>query len=67
MKKAYLSVLAALMSAITFAQEKKGELDVNINTNEGSNWYASPLVWVIGAAVFILLLVALLRGGRRAD
>jgi hypothetical protein len=67
MKKAYLSVLAALMSAITFAQEKKGELDVNINTNEGNNWYASPLVWVIGAAVFILLLVALLRGGRRAD
>jgi hypothetical protein len=28
------------------------------------NWYASPLVWVIGAAVFILLLVALMRGGR---
>jgi hypothetical protein len=67
MKKAYLSVLAAFVSAITFAQEKKGELDVNINTNEGHNWYASPLVWVIGAAVFILLLVALLRGGRRAD
>ena len=67
MKKAYLSVLAALVSAITFAQEKKGELDVNINTNEGNNWYASPLVWVVGAAVFILLRVALLRGGRRAD
>lgn len=28
-----------------------------------SNWYTSPWVWVIGAAVFILLLVALLRGG----
>lgn len=68
MKKAYLSVMAALVSAITFAQEKKGELDVNINSNGGhNNWYASPLVWVVGAAVFILLLVALLRGGRRAD
>jgi len=67
MKKAYLSVLAALVSAITFAQEKSAELDVNINTDEGNSWYASPLVWVIGAAVFILLLVALLRGGRRAD
>ena len=30
---------------------------------ETSNWYASPWVWVIGAAIFILLLVALLRGG----
>lgn len=28
-----------------------------------SNWYTSPWVWVIGIAVFILLLVALLRGG----
>ena len=68
MKKAYLSVLAALVSAITFAQEKKAELDVNINKDNGGggSWYGSPLVWVIGAAVFILLLVALTRG-RRAD
>jgi len=67
MKKAYLSVIAALVSALTFAQEKAAELDVNINTDEGgSNWYGSPLVWVIGVAVFILLLVALTRG-RRVD
>lgn len=26
----------------------------------GSTWYNSPWVWIIGAAVFILLLVALL-------
>jgi hypothetical protein len=71
MKKAYLSVLAAFVSALTFAQEGSGDgasLDVNVNTNDG-NWYASPWVWVVGAAVFILLLVALTRGGgtRRAD
>lgn len=29
----------------------------------GSEWYTNPIVWVVGAAVFILLLVALLRGG----
>jgi len=75
MKKAYLSVLAALMSAVAFAQEGSGgnsggggSLDVNVNTNSGGAWYASPWVWVVGAAVFILLLVALTRGGgRRAD
>lgn len=68
--KAYLTVLAAIISAVTFAQEGSGDanLDVNVNTNEGSSWYGSPLLWVVGAAVFILLLVALTRGsGRRAD
>jgi hypothetical protein len=70
MKKAYLTVLAAFISALSFAQEGGGggSLDVNVNTNEGGNWYASPWVWIVGAAVFILLLVALTRGsGRRAD
>ena len=72
MKKVYLSVFAAIISVIVFAQESGGngdgaKLDVNINTND-SAWYASPWVWVVGAAVFILLLVALTRGGsRRAD
>jgi hypothetical protein len=58
MKRTYLSIMAALVSAITFAQEKKAELDVNINTNDGGdgNWYGSPLLWVICAAVFIYYL-----------
>lgn len=67
MKKTYLSVMLALASLWAIAQDVPKEVDVNINTNEGS-WYASPWVWVVGAAVFILLLVALTRGGgRRAD
>ncbi|GAB4092190.1 hypothetical protein [Flaviaesturariibacter terrae] len=36
---------------------------VNV-TDGGSNWYNSPWVWLVGAAVFILLLVALLGGSR---
>jgi hypothetical protein len=63
MKKLYLSALTALISIIGFAQDAK--LDVNVNTDKGSNWYASPWVWVVGGAVFILLLVALTRGGGR--
>ncbi|RYY99217.1 MAG: hypothetical protein EOO11_05715 [Chitinophagaceae bacterium] len=64
MKKAYLSVMALLLSAMTWAQEATKSVDVNINTKGESAWYASPVVWVIGAAVFILLLVALTRGRR---
>jgi hypothetical protein len=69
MKKIFFSVAAALLSTLIWAQDG-GEKDVNVNINtKGSAWYASPWVWVVGAAVFILLLVALSRGGggRRAD
>ena len=58
--------MAAWFSILAFAQDKK--VDVNISTNKGNdNWYASPWVWIVGGAVFILLLVALTRGGRRSD
>ena len=68
MKTLYLSMLAVLMNAAAWAQEKKAEIDVNINKDGGGSWYASPFVWIVGAAVFILLLVALTRGsGSRAD
>lgn len=67
MKKAYFTVLAAFIGALVWAQEGGGaKIDVDINKE--SEWYASPWVWVVGAAIFILLLVALTRGGgRRAD
>src|SRR5205809_6951089 len=34
-----------------------------ITSEQTTDFWSSPWVWVIGAAVFILLLVALLRGG----
>jgi hypothetical protein len=34
----------------------------SVSTEQTTQWYTSPWVWVIGAAIFILLLVALLRG-----
>ena len=65
MKHAYLAVLSLLMSIYSFAQDKKVEID--IDKDGGSSFWGSPIVWVIGAAVFILLLVALLRGGKSSD
>lgn len=66
MKKAYLTLLSVLTSILLFAQEKTTKVDVDINKgNNGGNWYASPWVWIVGAAVFILLLVALTSGGSR--
>ena len=54
-----------LMQTFAFAQDKK--VDVSINTDTGGNWYAQPWVWIVGGAVFLLLLVALLRGNSNKD
>lgn len=60
MKRVCLSVMAAITSMLAFAQEKSAEVDINLNKDGGGGWGA-PWMWVVGAAVFILLLVALMR------
>ena len=68
MKKAYLTLLTVLVSVVLFAQEKSTDINVDINKDsDTANWYASPWVWVVGAAVFIILLIALTSGGRRSS
>lgn len=71
MKKILFSVLALCCSAWLLAQEGGADrqIDVDINTDGGGGgWYTSPWLWVVGGAVFVLLLVALTRGsGRRGD
>lgn len=60
--------MTLLTAFLAFAQDVPEKVDVDISAGDEANWYASPWVWVVGAAVFILLLVALTRGsGRRAD
>lgn len=54
--------LSVLLSIFTFAQDSKVDININKGGNSG-NFFASPWVWVIGGALFILLLVALMRGG----
>ena len=50
---------------VCFAQDK--QVDVNINVKK-DNFWDQPWVWIVGAAVFVLLLAAILRsGGRRRD
>jgi len=68
----FLTMLATLLGFWAAAQESGGA-SVNVTTTKSSTatsegWYASPWVWVVGAAVFILLLVALLnnRGGNKS-
>jgi hypothetical protein len=63
-------ILSLFVSMSLLAQEGGTEgtdIKVDINKDNGGDWYAQPWVWIVGVAVFILLLVALLRGNRRVD
>ena len=55
-----LTIVLSITTFISFAQEKG--VDVDINVKKESDWYQQPWVWIVGGAVFILILVALLRG-----
>jgi hypothetical protein len=60
--KKSLAVVALLFSqSLIWAQEKS--VDVNLNVDKGgSDWYAQPWLLVLGGAVFIIIIVALMRG-----
>jgi hypothetical protein len=63
MKRIYFLVLAAFFNAMAFAQNG-GTTNVDVNL-KGSGGF--PWLWVIGGLVFVILLVALLSGGRGTD
>ncbi len=54
-------------SSSSTTSSSKTTISVTDSTDTG-NWYTSPWVWIIGAAIFILLLIALLSNrGDRSD
>ena len=61
--KMVLVITLCIVQSVAWAQDKG--LDIDVDVDKGGDWYANPLVWIIGGAVFILLLVALLRGGSK--
>lgn len=65
--KAILLFAGIFMSLVCLAQDKPADIKVDINTHKGNDWYAQPWVWVVGGAVFVLLLVALLKNNRARE
>jgi hypothetical protein len=59
--------LSFLVTLQALAQtDKKVDVDINVGKNN-SNWYQQPWVWIVGGAVFIIILVALLSGRGRKE
>jgi len=64
LQKLLALISITLLSTVAWAQDKG--IDIDVDLDKGNNvWYGNPIVWVIGGAVFILLLVALIRGGSK--
>ena len=72
--KAYqfmLVLLFSLLNIALFAQDNQGgnnntgstsSTTVTTESTTTTEWYSQPWVWIVGAAVLIIVLVALLRG-----
>ena len=68
MKQITKNILLALYSMLifisSFAQEAKKVVTTRTHTEHTTFW-GSPWMWALGAAIFILLLAAILRGGNK--
>ena len=66
--KAWQRVMAVMalffIQGIALAQDKG--IDVNLSVDKGeSQWYTEPWMWAVGAAVFIIIIVAIIRGNSK--
>jgi len=59
--KTMLLLAALVLSCYSFAQDKTVDVNINTKPDNGGSFFMQPWVWIVGGAVFILLLIALLR------
>ena len=65
-KKGMLLSMTAFIAFQSWAQDKGVDVDIDVN-KKGSDWYQQPWVWIVGGAVFIIILVALLKGSGKKE
>lgn len=66
LKSIYATVALFFMSLMTTLAQESSNLDIDVDLGGDATseaWYSQTWVWIVGGLVFILLLVALLRGG----
>ncbi len=68
----FTMIAFVLMQTISFAQDTTGgtkttNITTKTTTTETNTWYTEPWVWVVGAAVFIILIVAITRGNKSSS
>ena len=65
LKSFWSLLMLTLVSLFSYGQE--GGADIDVDINKGGEWYQQTWVWIVGGALFVLLLVAILRPSKRAE
>ncbi|MGI8583200.1 MAG: hypothetical protein ACR2KX_13440 [Chitinophagaceae bacterium] len=65
-------LMLTFMQALAFAQDSTGggsssSSSTSSTTTTTETWYTQPWVWIVGGAVLLLLIVALMRGNSNSD
>lgn len=64
---AFFTFLSMISGSVALAQTtvpEKVEVDINAGGDgAAAGWYAQPWVWAIGVAIFIIIIIAITRGG----
>ena len=62
-------VQALFWKVALFAQEEGGDLDVDVEIGGGGDaaWYTAWWVWIVGIALFIIIIVAIVSAGRSRE
>ncbi len=65
-------LMLTFMQALAFAQDSTGggsssSSSTTSTTTTTETWYTQPWVWIVGGAVLLLLIVALMRGNSNSD
>ena len=62
-KQTLMLCVLSVTNVLAWAQDSTMTATTTTTSRSETNtWYAEPWVWVVGGAVFILLIVALVRG-----
>lgn len=59
-----LFIIGLLASVNTWAQERGVDINVTTDTNDVA-WYGHWWVWLIGGALFVIILVAIVSAGKK--
>ena len=65
----YLAIVAFfLFQGLVWAQETTTtttkDVNVDLDVDGGGTWYAEPWVWIVGVAIFIIIIVGLLKSNK---
>lgn len=62
-----LTLVLALLSIVSFAQEEGTTVSTTTTSTSSETFTPAPWMWIVGGALLLLLLVALLRPKKTGD